>query len=242
MQTAMLPFHYSLTCPQYSESNGSTSLNASSTNTFYDSVIAVSMQNVLPVSYGNIGKNYNSPFYNERSRKTSKKAPFSIEAILGLDDKHSQESARMKLVRGCESRSYQITSPLSPDSTAKVSSLKCETSTGTREINGNSSTKSSSGGKTKRVRTIFTPEQLERLESEFERQQYMVGPERLYLASSLNLTEAQVKVWFQNRRIKWRKQHLELQQARLANLQRERDLDYDDGNELPTTSNTVYEP
>ncbi|CAL8071585.1 unnamed protein product [Orchesella dallaii] len=70
--------------------------------------------------------------------------------------------------------------------------------------------------KSKRVRTIFTPEQLERLEAEFERQQYMVGPERLYLASSLYLTEAQVKVWFQNRRIKWRKQHLEMEQQRLA--------------------------
>lgn len=46
--------------------------------------------------------------------------------------------------------------------------------------------------KTKRVRTIFTPEQLERLEAEFERQQYMVGPERLYLAHTLQLTEAQV--------------------------------------------------
>lgn len=48
--------------------------------------------------------------------------------------------------------------------------------------------------KSKRVRTIFTPEQLERLEAEFERQQYMVGPERLYLAHTLQLTEAQVKV------------------------------------------------
>ncbi|XP_034245028.1 homeobox protein engrailed-like ceh-16 [Thrips palmi] len=72
------------------------------------------------------------------------------------------------------------------------------------------------GGKCKRVRTIFTADQLERLEAEFERQQYMVGPERLYLAHALNLTEAQVKVWFQNRRIKWRKQHLEVEQQRLA--------------------------
>ncbi|XP_022289423.2 uncharacterized protein LOC111101275 [Crassostrea virginica] len=71
-------------------------------------------------------------------------------------------------------------------------------------------------GKGKRVRTIFTPEQLERLEAEFEKQQYMVGTERYYLACSLNLTEAQVKVWFQNRRIKWRKQTLEQQQAKLA--------------------------
>ncbi|CAG2163115.1 unnamed protein product [Oppiella nova] len=70
-----------------------------------------------------------------------------------------------------------------------------------------------SHGKSKRVRTIFTPEQLDKLETQFEKQQYMVGPERLYLASTLNLSEAQVKVWFQNRRIKWRKQHQEKEQA-----------------------------
>lgn len=33
-------------------------------------------------------------------------------------------------------------------------------------------------GKGKRVRTIFTPDQLDRLEAEFEKQQYMVGTER----------------------------------------------------------------
>jgi len=55
-----------------------------------------------------------------------------------------------------------------------------------------SSKKHGCSGKSKRVRPIFTPEQLERLEMEFERQQYMVGPERLYLAHTLQLTEAQV--------------------------------------------------
>uniref|UniRef100_A0A8D0FIE1 Homeobox domain-containing protein n=1 Tax=Strix occidentalis caurina TaxID=311401 RepID=A0A8D0FIE1_STROC len=70
-------------------------------------------------------------------------------------------------------------------------------------------------GKAKRVRTIFTSDQLARLEKEFARQQYMVGTERCLLASSLHLTEEQVKVWFQNRRIKWRKQSLEQQQAKL---------------------------
>ncbi|KAL0969533.1 hypothetical protein UPYG_G00228540 [Umbra pygmaea] len=74
------------------------------------------------------------------------------------------------------------------------------------------------GGKSKRMRTSFTNEQLDRLEKEFARQQYMVGSERFLLASALQLSEAQVKVWFQNRRIKWRKQSLEQQQAKLVKL------------------------
>ncbi|XP_060689160.1 homeobox protein not2-like [Hemiscyllium ocellatum] len=76
----------------------------------------------------------------------------------------------------------------------------------------------SKGAKSKRVRTIFSHEQLARLEEEFARQQYMVGSERLLLATALHLNESQVKVWFQNRRIKWRKQSLEQQQAKLARL------------------------
>ncbi|CAH0730394.1 unnamed protein product, partial [Brenthis ino] len=93
---------------------------------------------------------------------------------------------------------------------------------GQLKTRAHSMTCSNSSGRSKRIRTIFTPEQLERLEAEFERQQYMVGPERLYLAHALQLTEAQVKVWFQNRRIKWRKHHLEVTQQRLAVLQRHR--------------------
>ncbi|KAI6069755.1 Homeobox protein not2 [Aix galericulata] len=75
-----------------------------------------------------------------------------------------------------------------------------------------------SGGpcKMKRVRTVFKPEQLERLEQEFLKQQYMVGTERVDLAATLHLTETQVKVWFQNRRIKWRKQSMEQKKAKLA--------------------------
>lgn len=80
---------------------------------------------------------------------------------------------------------------------------------GQEKSGGGGSSSVQSSGKSKRVRTIFTAEQLERLEGEFSRQQYMVGPERLYLAHELRLTEAQVKVWFQNRRIKWRKLHHE---------------------------------
>ncbi|XP_024946004.1 homeobox protein Hox-A4-like [Cephus cinctus] len=83
---------------------------------------------------------------------------------------------------------------------------------------GGGDNRSNGGGKSKRVRTIFTAEQLEKLEGEFARQQYMVGPERQYLAHALRLTEAQVKVWFQNRRIKWRKHHHEQQSQQLREI------------------------
>ncbi|XP_038601661.1 homeobox protein notochord-like [Tachyglossus aculeatus] len=68
--------------------------------------------------------------------------------------------------------------------------------------------------KAKRVRTVFSARQLERLEEEFIKQQYLVGTERVQLATSLKLSEVQVKVWFQNRRIKWRKQGQEQKAAK----------------------------
>ncbi|KAL5015961.1 hypothetical protein ScPMuIL_005550 [Solemya velum] len=64
-----------------------------------------------------------------------------------------------------------------------------------------------SGGKPRRARTAFTYEQLVSLENKFKTTRYLSVCERLNLALSLNLTETQVKIWFQNRRTKWKKQN-----------------------------------
>lgn len=63
------------------------------------------------------------------------------------------------------------------------------------------------GGKSKRMRTSFTSEQLSRLEKEFARQQYMVGSERFLLASALHLTEAQVGPQFKSQTTDLRPRH-----------------------------------
>jgi len=62
-------------------------------------------------------------------------------------------------------------------------------------------------GKARRVRTAFTYEQLVALENKFRQTRYLSVCERLALALALRLTETQVKIWFQNRRTKWKKQN-----------------------------------
>lgn len=62
-------------------------------------------------------------------------------------------------------------------------------------------------GKPRRARTAFTYEQLVALENKFKSTRYLSVCERLNLALSLGLTETQVKIWFQNRRTKWKKQN-----------------------------------
>ncbi|XP_064631420.1 homeobox protein ceh-2-like [Lineus longissimus] len=162
------------------------------------------------------------------AEQSSKRRSFTIDAILGhdRDEEGSQKSdsdsetskhdIRRQQQRRLEAHPYLSSLACSPglgypSPHQTISKEKADTLKVTKHHEWKPS-------KSKRVRTIFTPEQLDRLEAEFERQQYMVGTERYYLASALNLTEAQVKVWFQNRRIKWRKQNLEQQQAKLAKL------------------------
>jgi len=44
------------------------------------------------------------------------------------------------------------------------------------------------------------------LEKRFEKQQYLSTPDRVELAELLGLSQLQVKTWYQNRRMKWKKQ------------------------------------
>ncbi|NXB23720.1 VNT1B protein, partial [Rhagologus leucostigma] len=62
----------------------------------------------------------------------------------------------------------------------------------------------------RRLRTAFSAEQISTLESSFQRQQYLGAAERRQLAGRMRLSEVQIKTWFQNRRMKLKRQLQEL--------------------------------
>ncbi|KAK4875360.1 hypothetical protein RN001_011782 [Aquatica leii] len=69
--------------------------------------------------------------------------------------------------------------------------------------------KSSRQRSKRKPRVLFSQAQVYELERRFKQQKYLSAPEREQMAQGLKLTSTQVKIWFQNRRYKCKRQKLE---------------------------------
>ncbi|XP_043210569.1 segmentation protein even-skipped-like [Amphibalanus amphitrite] len=79
---------------------------------------------------------------------------------------------------------------------------------GTKLTSGDLSTGGTPDPGIRRYRTAFRPDQIKRLEAEFLKDNYVSRPKRNELATELGLAEGTIKVWFQNRRMKHKRQQM----------------------------------
>nr|XP_019527439.2 homeobox protein ceh-31 [Aedes albopictus] len=158
--------------------------------------------------------------YNESSTSFKVKNNFSIEHLLAKPDNLRGSSGKQScdysdtncVYNGKEALNRGEERPLNSDqyvecSTSPDSSCNEEIMDNCSEAASEESATGTSDDRKKRPRTAFSAAQIKALETEFERGKYLSVAKRTALAKSLHLTETQIKIWFQNRRTKWKRKY-----------------------------------
>ncbi|KAF6203690.1 hypothetical protein GE061_002023 [Apolygus lucorum] len=143
------------------------------------------------------------------SSAPSGKTPFSIETILCKDDPRTTVIYSTKSFHE-RVPSWHVPQPSTECSTSDELSDETDlpqdvVSTSSLEEHDHGDDRESD--RKKRPRTAFTAAQIKALETEFESNKYLSVAKRSQLSKSLKLTETQIKIWFQNRRTKWKRKY-----------------------------------
>ncbi|XP_045782602.1 homeobox protein MSH-B [Maniola jurtina] len=140
--------------------------------------------------------------------KPEVKLPFSIDSLLAdkfVSDNH-EASTSDDLVYNKE----QDNEDDGNSSCSEQLDVESSTAGDAQEFMEAKSTEYPSGScssRGKRARTAFSAQQIKSLEAEFEKNRYLSVAARGRLARQLRLTETQIKIWFQNRRTKWKRKY-----------------------------------
>ncbi|OAF68918.1 Homeobox protein ceh-9 [Intoshia linei] len=136
--------------------------------------------------------------------------PTNQESILNtLKVKKSVESETKQEFYDAGSILLKNNSPVGSNKTQIVENEQCASSIHQSEDykdKSNEILSDSENRRKKKTRTVFSRSQIYQLESMFEVKRYLSSTERSSLATNLRLSETQVKIWFQNRRNKWKRQ------------------------------------
>lgn len=143
----------------------------------------------------------------------STNSKFSIDFLLQSNSAAKINEVLLNSLGNSEPQSTSSSSPTGSDKNGSASRkrnfdgnlLTVDTKKTKLEAPSNTTPEESSK---KRPRTAFTPGQIKKLETEFQRNKYLSVGKRMELSKTLKLTETQIKIWFQNRRTKWKREYL----------------------------------
>ncbi|XP_048518213.1 homeobox protein koza isoform X2 [Dendroctonus ponderosae] len=128
-----------------------------------------------------------------------KSTNFLIESLLSTDSANSAKCVNTSS-ESVGFAGFSAIAPVERDESVECSASICDK-------NNLYDTYKLDDDRKKRPRTAFTAAQIKSLEAEFEKNKYLSVAKRCQLSKTLKLTETQIKIWFQNRRTKWKRKY-----------------------------------
>ncbi|XP_013185478.2 barH-like 1 homeobox protein [Amyelois transitella] len=158
---------------------------------------------------------------NEIVEKTETKLAFSIENLLsdkfkndknvGVDETVNPSTSTVSMDYFHDLRQSEVSCESDEEDRASTCSENVDVEGSANDAqeftDGKPEYQQSGSSRGKRARTAFSAQQIKSLEAEFEKNRYLSVAARGRLARQLRLTETQIKIWFQNRRTKWKRKY-----------------------------------